>query len=88
MSRLSRESRLTPRKNRKKRKGKSAVVGKLLLEVIAVAAFWIMLSIAKFDGSPNQDRQDALPNRPSEFGAVISGLFSDQLDRHRLFIDR
>ncbi len=76
------------RRKRTPKKQQQSVVGNLLLELIALAAFWGIISVSKFEGSVAHHRQDASAQSTTEFGALLAGLLTDQLERYRLLPDR
>lgn len=71
------------RKRRKsKRKKKSSIVGNIMLEVLAVAAFLALLSASKDYSNVESTQLAEQPVRTAEYSSMLQGYFSDQFKRH------
>lgn len=76
------------KRRKSKRKQKSSIVGNIMMEVLAIAAFLALLSASKDYSSVESSQLAEQPVRTAEYSSMLQGYFSDQLQRHGVLNER
>ena len=76
------------RTTRTRRKRGTSIVGNIMMEVLAIAAFLALLSASKDYSTVDSANQAAQPVRTAEYSSMLHGYLSDQFQRHGISGER
>ncbi len=69
---------------RRRHPSQKSIGGSLLLEILALAAFLMLLSVTK-GGGDVVPKGNVASDQPADFSCILAGYLTDQLDRYRPF---
>ena len=73
-------------KRRSARKG--SMVGRLMLEAVAVVGFLMLLAVSNTESTNDNAVVEVVADRTADYGSLVTGFVSDQLERNQMFARR
>ena len=64
------------------------MVGRLMLEVVAVVGFLMLLAVSNSNSATENSAVNVVADRTAEYGSLVTGFLSDQIDRNGAFARR